>query len=71
MLNTVIVKKHLGMVTVIMPRVENQNFEWHSTCTVTDKSAGMDWMLIRGADELRRPIELKLPRSSTNYMVIG
>ena len=70
MLNTVIVKKHLGMVTVIMPRVENQNFEWHSTCTVTDKP-GEDWLLIRGADELRRPIELKLPRSSTNYMVIG
>lgn len=70
MLNTVIVKKHLGMVTVIMPRVENQNFEWHSTCTVTDDSR-MDWLLIRGADELRRPIELKLPKSSTNYMVIG
>lgn len=70
MLNTVIVKKYLGTVKVVMPRVENQYFELHSTCTITDKS-GMDWLLIRGADELQRPIELKLPKSSTNYMVIG
>lgn len=65
MLNTVIVKKHLGIVEVIMPRVETQRFTWHST------SYKDEWMNIQGEDSLHRPVEIILPVKNTNYIVIG
>lgn len=65
MLNTVIVKKHLGMVEVIMPRVDYQRFTWHST------SHEGEWLNIQGADELHRPVEIILPLKNTNYITIG
>lgn len=65
MLNTVIVKKHLGMVEVIMPRVETQRFTWHSTFNKDE------WLNIQGEDELHRPVEIILPIKYTNYITIG
>lgn len=65
MLNTVIVKKHLGMVEIIMPRVENQRFTWYSTFYKDE------CLNIQGEDELHRPVEIILPLKNTNYIIIG
>lgn len=65
MLNTVIVKKHLGIVEVIMPRVETQRFTWRSTFNKDE------WLNIQGEDELHRPVEIILPLNNTNYIIIG
>ena len=65
MLNTVIVKKHLGIVEVIMPRVETKRFIWHSTFNKDE------WLNIQGEDELHRPVEIILPLKNTNYITIG